>query len=235
MEERRILTGNPVSKGITKAEAYHYEPLMLNVEVGYFKPGKETEYWKAFKTAHTAAKCALEKLHDAVALSDEKAASIFSAHIMLLEDEDLLYEIQHAILHDRMYPEIAIEACFGQHIAVLQHADDEVIAQRARDMYDVKRRLLRNYLGKLERCLSHLDKDVIVVAKDLLPSDVATIDRVHVKGIIVEEDVTNSHVAVLARGFGIPMIVGVVNATTEIADGMMLAMDAVTGELVQTI
>ena len=51
MEERRILTGNPVSKGQVKAEAYHYEPLMLNVEERRFKPGKETEYWKAFLCA----------------------------------------------------------------------------------------------------------------------------------------------------------------------------------------
>lgn len=232
MEERRVLTGNPVSKGVAKAEAYHYEPLLLDVEKGYFKAGKETEYWKAFQNARTAAKNDLQQLQEKVSVSDESAATIFAAHIAILDDEDLLYEIQNAILHERMYPEIAIEACFGQQTALLQHVEDKLIAERATDMYDVKQRLLRNYLGKLERCLARLDRDVIVVARDLLPSDVAAIDRLHVKGIVTETYSTNSHAVILAKSYGIPMITGVSNVMIEIPDGTMLAMDALTGELI---
>ena len=80
-------------------------------------------------------------------------------------------------------------------------------------------------------CLSRLKKDVIVVAQDLLPSDVATIDRVHVKGIITEKGATNSHAVVLAKSYGIPMITGVTDATKVIADGSQIEMDGATGNI----
>lgn len=230
-EERRVLKGNPVSKGVAKAEAYFYEPLMLNVETGCFNAGKETEYWRAFIAAQAAAKRELQQLQEQVSASDENAAKIFGAHIAILEDEDLQYEMRNAILNDRMYPELAIEACFGELTAALRDAENAVIAERAADIYDVKHRLLRNYLGKIERCLSHLDKDVIVVAGDLLPSDVATIDRTHVKGIITEKDATNSHAVVLAKSYGIPMITGVANIMKVISDGRQIEMDGATGDI----
>lgn len=232
MEERRVLAGNPVSKGVAKAEAYHYEPLILNMEAGYFKAGKETEYWKAFKKAQAGTVQELQQLQEQVCTSDEKAAKIFASYIAILEDEDLLYEIRNAILNDRMYPEIAIEACFGEVITTLENAKDEMIAERVADVYDVKNRLLRIYLGKKERGLTHLDRDIIVVAWDMLPSDVALMDRTHVKGIIIEKDASNSHAVLLAKGYEIPMITGVSHAMSEIRDGITIAMDALTGELI---
>jgi len=90
MEERRVLIGSPVSKGVAKAEAYHYEPLVLDVEAGYFKAGKETEYWKAFQYARTGARNGLQLLQEKVSSNDKNAADIFAAHIAILDDEDLL-------------------------------------------------------------------------------------------------------------------------------------------------
>lgn len=231
MEERRVLTGNPVSKGVAKAEAYQYEPLMLNVEAGYFKAGKETEYWRTFIAAQSAAKGELQQLQELVSSGDENAARIFGAHIAILEDEDLQYELRNAILNDRMYPELAIEACFGELVKVWSNTTDTMLAERVADIYDVKHRLLRNYLGKIERCLSHLDRDVIVVAQDLLPSDVATIDRTHVRGIITEKDTTNSHAAVLAKSYGIPMITGVTGAIEALVDTRIIEMDGAVGTI----
>lgn len=219
-------------EGKAEAEAYHYEPLELHVGMDYFKAGKETEYWKAFKAALTTTKNELVHLQEAVAESDKNAAMIFSSHVVILEDEDLLYEIQNAILCDRMYPEIAIEACFGQQIAELEKVRDEMIAQRLADLYDVKRRLLCAYLGRQEENLLQLKRDAIIVANNLLPSDVATMDRKHVKGIVIEQNLVNSHVAVLAKGLGIPMLVGVESAVEKIKTGTKLVIDAFSGELI---
>jgi len=231
-ENERILRGRPVSQGIATAEAYYYEPFVLNVEAGYFKAGKETEYWRKFKTALTKTKQELKMLQEQLSVDDEKTALVFGAHIAILEDENLLYEIKTAILNDRMYPELAIEACFGEKIAILQGLDDNTIAERATDVYDVKRQLLCNYFEKKERDLAHIEKNVIVVAKDLLPSEVALIDREHVKGILLEKGSVNSHVAVLVREYEIPMMIEVDDAMGKIADGMVLAMDALVGEVI---
>ena len=170
--------GNPVSKGVAKAEAYLYEPLLLNVEAGYFKAGKETEYWRAFKEALEKAKQELGDLQEKVSVYDEKAANIFSAHLTILKDEDLLYEIKSAILNDRMCPELAIEVCFGEMIASMKDLRDVMAERYIADIRDVKQRLLRNYFGKSAQKLAHLEKDVILVAEDLLPSDLGEIGMI---------------------------------------------------------
>ena len=231
-ENQRVLTGRIASHGVATAEAYYYEPFVLNVEEAYFKAGKETEYWRAFRKALTETKQELIQLQEQISAGDEKPMQILASHIAILEDEDLQYEIKNAILNDRMFPELAIEACFGEKIAELQRVEDDTIAERAIDVHDVKQRLLCNYFGKKERDLTHIEKDVIVIAKDLLPSEAALIDRIHVKGIILEKGSVNSHVALLVRGYDIPMMIEVENAMTQITDAMELAMDAVTGTLI---
>jgi len=231
-KNQRVLTGKVASPGIATAEAYYYEPFVLNIESGYFKAGKETEYWRKYKTALTKTKQELKMLQEQISAGDEKTALIFGAHIAILEDENLQYEIKSAVLNDRMYPELAIEACFGEKIAILQSIEDNTIAERAVDVYDVKRRLICNYFEKKERDLAHIEKDVIVVARDLLPSEVALIDRAHVKGIVLEKGSMNSHIVALVRGYEIPMMIEVEDAMSGIPDGMVLAMDALEGILI---
>ncbi|MBQ8278734.1 MAG: hypothetical protein IJZ23_02735 [Roseburia sp.] len=231
----KALRGNPVSPGVARAEAYHYEPLVMTLETGCFKAGKETEYWKAFREAHARTKEELQRLQEQVSENDAKAASIFAGHVVLLEDEDLMYEIRNAMLNDRMFPEFAIEACFTERVTALCEVEDELIAERIADILDVKRRLLRNYLGKAERNLSQLEKDVIVVAQDLMPSDVATLDRTYVKGIITEQSATNSHAVIIARSYQIPMVTGVENAMEEIAEGSFVEIDGEGGMVVADV
>ncbi|MBQ8278741.1 MAG: phosphoenolpyruvate--protein phosphotransferase [Roseburia sp.] len=230
--ERKVLIGNPVSAGIAMAEAYLYEPLVITVEEGYFEAGKETEYINAFHDALFRTKSELQQLFEKLALEDVEKAKIFAAHSELLEDEEILDEIQMAIEDDCMYPDAAIEKVFTEFASILAGVADPLIAGRAADLIDVKGRLLRVYQGKEEKNLSCLNKDVIVIAHDLLPSDTATLDRAHVKGIITEIGGSNSHSAILARSYQIPAILGVGNVMKEIPDGVMLVMDALTGELI---
>lgn len=231
-EQRRILKGNPVSAGIALAEAYVYEPLVITVTEGCFEAGKETEYMNAFCVALTKTKAELQQLFEQLSAEDEDKAKIFMAHGELLEDEEILDEIRMAIEDDRMYPDAAIEKVFTEFAAILAGVADPLIAGRAADLMDVKGRLLRVYQGKEEKNLSCLGKDVIVIVHDLLPSDTATLDRSHVKGIVAEIGGSNSHSAILARSYQIPAILGVTNAMSEIRDGITIAMDALTGELI---
>ena len=231
MEKRRVLTGIPISEGVAKAEAYHYEDAIQNVEKGYLPAGEETKYWKAFQTAKEEVKKDLQLLREQIFEKDEKAAAIFAAHIAILEDEDLLYEIRMAILQDRIYPEIAIEGCFGQYSAAIQMLEDDSVASKYIDVQDVKVRLLSKYLKKSECNLAHIEKDVIVVARELLPSVVTTINREHVKGIIIEDDFMKSHTGMIAKRYGIPMIAGVKNARDEIPEGIEIELDAISGNV----
>ena len=231
---RKVLSGNPVSEGIALAKAYVYYPLELTVTEGYFAAGEEAEHFKAFRDALSLAEKELDQLYETLSKEDESKAKIFAAHREILEDEEILDEIQTAIEDDRMNPDFAIDKVFTEFAEILSKVADPLIAGRAADLHDVKNRLLRIYMGKSEKNLSDLSEDVIVIAHDLLPSDTATMDRAHVKGIVTEIGGSNSHSAILARSFQIPAVLGVASAMEEIPDGCLMAMDALTGELILT-
>jgi len=231
---RKVLSGNPVSEGIAFAKAYVYYPLELTVTEGYFAAGEEEKQFKAFRDALSLAEKELDQLYETLSKEDESKAKIFAAHRELLDDEEILDEIQMAIEDDRMNPDFAIDKVFTEFAEILSKVADPLIAGRAADLHDVKNRLLRIYMGKSEKNLSDLSEDVIVIAHDLLPSDTATMDRAHVKGIVTEIGGSNSHSAILARSFQIPAVLGVASAMEEIPDGCLMAMDALTGELILT-
>lgn len=231
-QEKLILSGNPVSPGIAMAKAYIYYPLELVVEKGCFEAGAEEEGMLAFRAALSKTKQELEDLYKSLASEDEEKAKIFQAHIELLEDEEILDEIQMAIEDEHMNPDYAIESVFNQFSEILSQVADPLIAARAVDLQDVKRRLIRIYQGKEEKNLSTLSEDVIVIAHDLLPSDTATLNRQRVKGIVTEIGGYNSHSAILARSFQIPAVLGISNAMKEIEDGAFLGIDALSGVLI---
>ena len=231
-QEKLILTGNPVSPGIAIAKAYIYYPLELVVEEGYFKATEKEENMANFRMALSKTRQELERLYDYLAIEDEEKAKIFRAHLELLEDEEILDEIQMAIEDECMNPDYAIESVFNEFSAILSKAADPLIAGRAVDLQDVKRRLIRIYQGKEEKNLSNLSEDVIVIAHDLLPSDTVTLNRQKVKGIVTEIGGYNSHSAILARSFQIPAVLGACNAMKVIEDGAILGIDALSGTLI---
>lgn len=227
--EKMIFTGSPVSPGIALANAYVYFPLELHVEEGYFHADAVEENMTAFHHTLKKTKEELQSLYESLVTEDEEKAKIFLAHIELLEDEEILDEILMAIEEDCCNPDFAVEKVFDEFSALLSKVADPLIAGRAVDLQDVKRRFLRIYQGKEEKNLSTLTEDVIVIAHDLLPSDTATLNRQRVKGIVTEIGGQNSHSAILARSFQIPAVLGVADAMKKISDGVPLAMDAIKG------
>ncbi len=92
-------------------------------------------------------------------------------------------------------------------------------------------RLVCALRGETKAALSDLKRDCIVIARDLFPSDTATMDRNHVLGIVTEVGSETSHTAILARSFHIPALVGVRDALSIVSGGAELLLDAETGEL----
>ena len=229
--EREILRGKPVSPGIALAKAYIYQPLDIHVSEEAVAAGGEQEQLGIFERVCTQAKAELDELCERLGVEDASKAKIFAAHREILDDEEVLAEIRHAITVDRRNAAAAVDKVYGQFAELLAGVADPLIAERAADLYDVRDRLLRLCMGKKAKDLSMLCEDVIIVAHDLRPSDTATMDRAHVKGIVTETGGTNSHSAILARSFQIPAILGVENAVSLIKEGSLLAMDAISGEL----
>ena len=227
----RILKGNPVSRGIALGKVYIYKAFKADVHESYFEAGREDEFFKKYQDA---VKVAENELNSIVASMEEESpekAKIFTAHIEILMDEEVEEGVQEMIYDNRTMPDYAVDEIYTAFANLLEKAKDPLIAARAADLRDVRNRVLRILKGEKESNLSNLRENVIVVAHDLLPSDTATMDRNRVMGIITEVGGATSHTAILARGYKIPALLGVADATEIMSNGDNVIMDALAGKV----
>ncbi len=222
------LRGIPASSGIAIAPVFQYRPLTWHVEhrtVG--SVGAEiTRLQKALEQARQE----LLALQQEIALQDTQTARIFEFQRMMLEDPVLTNMLEKRIRQQFSNAEAAVEAVFKEWIARFERGDSELSQLRAADVQDVYQRLTRILVGAEEiNLLRTLPHPVVVVAKDLTPSDTACLDREKVKGICTVGGGLTSHIAILARMWGIPAVVGLSEQVLEIPDGTMVAIDGESG------
>lgn len=227
-----VLTGNPVSPGIAFARAFVYEDREPEVCRERYEQGREEEMLEVLCRAVGRAGEELNALALGPESGNGEQVEIFHAHRAILEDRELLSRTEAAVREERLEPEAAVEKVFEEFAELLAGADDPLIAARSADIRDVKKRLIRICQGREERGISRPEGDVILVARDLLPSHTASLDRNSVKGIVTEAGGGNSHSAILARSYGIPAVAGVAGAMDRIPQGALLALDALKGEVV---
>ena len=227
----RILKGNPVSRGIALGKVFIYKAFTADVHESYFEAGLEREFLKTYQDAVKTAQAELEAIVASLSAESPEKAKIFTAHIEILNDEEVDEEVKEMILGGRAMPDYAVDMVFTEFAILLGKAKDPLIAARAADLRDVRNRVLRILKGEKENNLAHLPSKVIVVAHDLLPSDTATLDRKHVMGIITEVGGATSHTAIIARGYKIPAVLGVSDATEIMKDGEIIVVDALAGRV----
>lgn len=225
-----ILSGNAVSEGYALGNAYLFRSSYNKAELAIFE-GDSKIHKERFDEALKTAAVELEMLISGFDKSDDAGSAIFSAQLEVLYDEEILESIEFAITNEKKMPHCSVDEVFQRFIDLLSKVKDPLIAARTTDLSDVRNRLLRNLTGEEHQSLSGLQKPVIIVADDLLPSDTATLNRSCVLGIITQIGSETSHTAILANSYGIPAIVGVTGAAEIIKDGQELGMDAVAGKI----
>ncbi len=227
----RILKGNPVSRGIALGEVFVYKAFMADVHESYFEVGLEEEQYKKYRKAVAVAEVELTEIVTSLSLESPEKAKIFTAHIEILNDEEVEEGVKEMIFADHAMPDYAVDMIFTEFAILLGKAKDPLIAARAADLRDVRNRVLRILKGEKENNLSNLKGQVIVVAHDLLPSDTATLDRTNVLGIVTEVGGATSHTAIIARSYRIPAVLGVSDATEIMKDGDFVIVDALAGKV----
>jgi phosphotransferase system enzyme I (PtsI) len=191
---------------------------------------KDTEI-KRFQDAVAASKKQLEVIYlDVLKKMGEDEAEIFKAHMMLLEDPMLQEKTYEAIRSRSINAEVALNSTLEEICGMLANLDDEYIRERAADIKDVGDRILNNLTGRnLYNPLSRLVKDVIVVSKELVPSDTAQMRADKVLGFATEMGGKTSHVAIMARSLEMPAVVGVRNIASIVNEGDILIVDGNEG------
>ncbi|WP_313892145.1 phosphoenolpyruvate--protein phosphotransferase [Psychrobacillus sp.] len=224
------LHGIPVSDGIAIASAYCLVEPDLSFEKTYITNVEEEK--ARLREAIQKAKLELEAIREKakVKFGEEKAA-IFSAHLLVLEDLEMLSSIETKI-QDGVNAEFALHEVSSMFIGMFEAMDNEYMKERAADIQDVAKRLLSHLLGVEILDYSSLSTEVIIVAEDLTPSMTAQLDKKYVKGFVTNIGGRTSHSAILARTMGIPAIVGAKTATLDIPHGTSIIMDGASGKVI---
>lgn len=159
-------------------------------------------------------------------------AEIFTAHKMMLEDPEFINGVKGKINNENANAEWAVNEVANQFIAVFEGIEDEYLRARAADLKDVSSRLLRVLLGIEPIDLMAINKESIIVAEDLTPSDTAGMNKDKVVGMVTVLGGRTSHTSIIARTLGIPAIAGIDNILKEVNHGDMMIIDGDVGEVI---
>ena len=224
------LTGVAASPGVAIAEV-----LVLEDEVEYEERTVEdiAGEKKRLQEAIAKSKEQLEKIKAKVKreMGDEKA-QIFEAHLKAVEDPELIKAVEKKIDEEKINAEAGVDQAIEEFAAKLEALDNEYMQERAGDFRDVGSRILKNLLGLNTVSLAQLDKEVILVAKDLAPSDTAQIDKELVQGFATAVGSRTSHTAIMARSMEIPAVVGANGILDDIETGDQIIVDGLDGTVI---
>lgn len=158
--------------------------------------------------------------------------AIFEAHLQMLNDPRLRGEIEEFIRGRNYSPEYAVSRTLRRYTKVFQSLENAQFAERAHDIVDIEKRLLRNLLGRRREEISRLTSPVLVLAHNLTPSETANLDRAFVQGFVTEIGGPGSHTAIVAGALEIPAVVGLGPFLTDVSGGDVVIIDGNRGEVV---
>ncbi len=163
----------------------------------------------------------------------DKEAEILEGHLAMLRDPFMLSQMEDCIKSGEI-AESAVDNVCNMFIDMFSGVEDDLTRQRASDVKDIKNSLLRILLKADVVNISKVEKDSVIIAKDLTPSMTSQIHKENVSAIITEVGGVTSHSAILARAMGIPAVLSVINATEKIHDGEILIVDGFNGNIFQS-
>ncbi|WOA54575.1 phosphoenolpyruvate-protein phosphotransferase PtsI [Dickeya solani] len=229
-----MISGILVSPGIAFGKALLLKEDEIVVNRKKISADQVDQEIELFLTGRAKASKQLEAIKQKAAetLGPEKEA-IFEGHIMLLEDEEFEQEIISLIKDDHASADAAAFSVIETQAKALEELDDEYLKERAADMRDIGKRLLKNILGLHIVDLGDIQDEVILIAKDLTPSETAQLNLNKVLGFITDIGGRTSHTSIMARSLELPAIVGTTDATEKIKNGDFIILDGVNNKIYQ--
>ena len=161
-----------------------------------------------------------------------ESAGIFDAHLHVVDDPSFVDEIYRDVREKRKNIEKSLFEVSERYAQTLLQMDDDYLRERATDIRDVTRRILRNLMGGGADLLAGLENPRVLVARDIAPSDMAAFDRRKILGVVTELGSPTSHTAIMARAMDLPAIVGMRDLRARLLDGDRVILDGVRGILV---
>ena len=188
--------------------------------------------WDRFVVAVGKAKDDVEALRDrAVREMGQEHGAIFDSHLIMLDDPDLLESIEASLRSSLLNMEWIVHQYAQAIVKRLEGLDDPVLQERTVDVHDITRRILNHLMFRERFSLADLNSDVVLVARNLLPSDMIAMNRSKVRAIVMDAGGKTSHTAILARAFEIPAVLGLGGSARAIRNGDIVVVDGNTGDV----
>jgi phosphoenolpyruvate-protein phosphotransferase (PTS system enzyme I) len=230
----RTFRGVPVSAGVCRGKILvirRNRPSVMKRTVGESEiPEEINRLERAISETRTQIQAVQDKV---VTAMGAKEASIFDAHLLVLEDRTLLDEVVRAIQREKVNAEHAFHSVAERYATTLAAIEDDYLRERATDMRDVTTRVLNNLLGlEPEVDLRHLKEASIIISHDLTPSNTAQLDKRSVLGFGIDIGSKTSHTAIMARSLRIPAVVGLKDISGQLQTGQYALLDGYNGVVI---
>ncbi len=197
------------------------------------EPGEVGKEIGRFETALIQTRAQILEMQERIAASiGAKDAGIFDAHLLVVEDRTLIDEVLRKLEADLCNVEFVFQEVATHYAETLSKIDDPYLRERALDIQDVTRRVIRNLLGIAPKSFLALAEPHILVAHNITPSDTATMNREHVLGLATDLGSRTSHTAIMSRSLGIPAVVGLHDVTEKLESGQKVLLDGYSGLLI---
>ena len=228
----QIFSGMPVSRGFASAPAYVFRPLNSEAvsEVKIAPEAVESELLRV-QQAITKTKEQIRAMANRLRIGHGSVATIMDGHEMLVEDATVIGYLEKRI-KDHLYNAEWAVSCTANHFAgVFNQMNDEYLRERANDVHDIARRIMRNLRGQDDQILTFTEPRIIV-ASELTPSETILLPKEMVLGLATDRGSVTSHASLLARAMGIPAVVGIGRFSEHVRTGDRILLDGSRGKVI---
>jgi phosphotransferase system enzyme I (PtsI) len=225
-----IKKGIAVSPGIAIAKSLIIDSEDYRIPRRSIEPSKRMIEIQRVRNAFKAAADELSQLQAGQEATELRTIKdIFAVHLRFLHDRSLRKRITDFVHSESVTAEYAVSTKLREIASRFAKDKDPYISERAADIYDIERRLLRQLLGRKREDVEHLTEEVAVVARELSPTQTAGFDKRFVKGIASDAGGRTSHAAIVARSLGIPAVVALEDLTEIVGGGDTVIIDGNRG------
>src|SRR4051794_23823360 len=225
--------GIGVSPGIAFGSVHVVREDMDEVVRYQIAPAQVTDEIGRFETGLIQTRMQILEMQQRIAESiGAKDAAIFDAHLLVVEDRTLIDEVLRKLKTDLCNVEWAFQEVATRYAETLSKIDDPYLRERALDIQDVTKRVIRNLQGKAPKAFLSLTEPHVLVAHNLTPSDTASMSRENVLGVATDLGSRTSHAAILARSLNIPAVLGLHDITAKLDTGQHVLVDGSDGCLI---
>jgi phosphotransferase system enzyme I (PtsI) len=225
--------GIAVSPGVVVGTAYVIHEIFVNPETKRLEDKEVTAELAAYETAREHAAADLRALQTKVESQvGHDEAAIFAVHEAILRDADFTEKVRDWIVNDRMTAQSALHHLMNHYTSLFARTRDEFLKERLNDVRDVIERISSHLTDVLKPESHALAGPLIVIADELLPSQVVALGNTDVRGIVTQAGSQTSHAAIIARSRGIPAVSGVRGILRQVKTGDVVVVDGRDGHVI---